>query len=115
MGLELLLDRFGELPKRYAFGWIKYVTTAMRSDRENGTSLCKVMSARKTSSGRGSAKSAKLSAGVPPLSDIHLAKSSNDQSKFRQAIEIISASVIGRVPTQFSSHVIALRRQRDLL
>jgi hypothetical protein len=90
MGLELLLDRFGKLPKRDALGWIKYLTTAMRSDREYGTSLCKVMGARKTPPGRGSAKSAKLSSGVPPLGDIHFAKSRNDQSKFQQAIEIYS-------------------------
>jgi hypothetical protein len=110
MGLELLLDRFGELPKRDAFRWIKYFTTAMRSDREYGTSLCKVMDARKISSGRGSANSAKLSAGAPPLSDIHFVKSSNDQSKFQQAIEIHSwLRHWPRVHPNFQLHAFALR------
>jgi hypothetical protein len=50
----------------------------MSGNCEYGTGLGEIVSARKTTAGRRSAKSAELATSIPPLREIHLAKSSND-------------------------------------
>jgi hypothetical protein len=75
---ELFLDWLRESPKRHAIRRIEDFTAAMGRDRKNRAGLREVVSPRKTSAHRGGAKSAELSTSIPPLRNIHLAKSGND-------------------------------------
>src|ERR1700674_4899686 len=76
--IENLLNCLGESPKRNAIRRIENFVAAIGGDREDGAGLREIVCSRKASAGSRSAKPAELSTSIPPLSEIHLAKSGND-------------------------------------
>src|SRR5208337_1906340 len=75
---KLLLDCLGESPESHAIRGIEDFATAMGCDGADGPRLREIVCSWKTSANRGSAESAELTTSIPPLGEIHLAKSRND-------------------------------------